>query len=809
VYVNQGQRVTAYNRFTEREVWNWPADAPPGAGRAADAGARGIGLAGAAGRDGQEAFDLNIVAVASGALVTVMGHAQSARRWPSGEVVCLDPLTGALRWKVDVGSLEGRRGDRGDALTGQELRGLFVHGWPVLADGRVYLMARRVSSQLVASAYVLALELEGGELAWVRHIVSTGGIRASPGRSFSALVHDRGELLIVTSLGAMARLDATTGVPEWVVRFNAPLNPGGLDARPWEVESAVVIKAESGKAEGGSSPLSALSAVWDGTVVALQPDGRRVVALDRKSGQPVASHPLGRGGGGEEARAGWGQPRYLLADEERVYAVSRRSVRAFDRRSLQEPVWVLGEARVEAGKVEEKGSDPFFSTLELRGRVQLAGGHLVVPEAGGILIVRAEDGAVVNRLARSPAPGGGNPVLAGGQLIVATDGRLDVYMPLARAERMLRERLAARGGADAEPALALMRLGMRARDFGRAMEAAGLAWQAIANAKAESGKMGSDPLNERGSDPFFPLALSDAQAELFEMLLAMDRHPGLGGSATLEQGQSLHAMIGQVAVTPAQRVLRHLAHGDWLVRRNSLAEAVEAWQTVLSDRELAEAMVQRLGSEKGSDPFSIRRGAAWARARLVELAARAGGRVAGGSGIYRPQSEYAAMRLAAIRKGHSAQKGSDPISAAGAMLALAREFPLAECAVEAAVEAGRVQAASARWREALEALNEALSLVEIRKADTPGGKKGSDPFSRSGVVPEAEIYGLMLEVCVSQSLEKHARGVMRHAAAAGVKVTGPVWAPPGAGPAGEWWRARRPSLGGGCGGGDDGVAGDE
>jgi hypothetical protein len=152
VYVNEGHDVHALDRFTGRAVWpTWSDRATPSTER----GRRQIA-------------DLNFVSVNDGAVVTLTGHAFADANTADRRVICLDEHTGRLRWAVRVNRLEGR----------DELEGLVPHGAPVIGEGVVYLLARKVSRQLLTSCYLLALDLADGRLLWARHVASSGGIRS-------------------------------------------------------------------------------------------------------------------------------------------------------------------------------------------------------------------------------------------------------------------------------------------------------------------------------------------------------------------------------------------------------------------------------------------------------------------------------------------------------------------------------------------------------------------------------------------------------------------------------------------------------
>ena len=266
VYVNEGRAIQAVDRFTGRALW------PPHVERTGPAAAE---------RVRRQLADLNIVAVGEGVLVTLTGHAYADAVTGDRRVVCLDAQTGERRWAGRLDRLPGT----------DELEGLFPHGAPVIRDGMVFLLARKVSRQLLTSCYVVALDLADGRLRWARHVASSGGIRTRLARPFSTVAYHEGDVAVATAIGAVARINATTGFTRWLRRYNPPLSPYLPERRPWEMSGPVITPRG---------------------LMALRPDHRRVVLLDSESGDEIESVA-------STGREAWNAPRYLLASDERVF----------------------------------------------------------------------------------------------------------------------------------------------------------------------------------------------------------------------------------------------------------------------------------------------------------------------------------------------------------------------------------------------------------------------------------------------------------------------------------------------------------
>lgn len=589
IYVNEGGSVHAVDRFTGRPLW--PAYHERSLPPSMDQGSRTIA-------------DLNIVAVRGGTLVTISGHAYADATKSERTVVCMDAQTGFLRWAARIDQLSGS----------DELEGLFPYGAPIIGDGQVYVAARKVSRQLLTSCYVMSLDLSDGHLVWARHVASSGGIRTRLARPFSNLLYDDGDLAVATAIGAVARIDATTGQTRWLRRYNPPLSPFLAERRPWEMAGPVMT------AQG---------------LVALRPDHRRIILLDWDGGDEL----LSVNATGSDA---WNSPQYLLARDGQVLGVGHE-IRAFRADALEAPVWSYPAGASDgAGGFGASAGD-----ADIRGRVQLVEHGVVVPTADGFALLDDESGRTIHRV---DAGSGGNPLAVGPQLIMAAGDRLAAYMPLDRAEQMLRQQITL-APMDPGPALALMRLGVRVRDLNLALEAAEMVIAVL-------------------NDSDHPRAA--VRQELFEVLLELDRQRI---PETIEQGEALHAMIGLVAQEPIQRVEHLLAYGDWLAD-HALGRAIETYQMILSTPALAQA-----GRE---DDGLIRPASTWAAQRIAgQIEAR-------GRGVYGPQAEFARTRL---ERAGQVQR-VDPRE----LVALAAEFPFSESAVEAAREAAVIFAANGQLR---------------------------------------------------------------------------------------------------------------
>lgn len=532
VYFNQGHTISAVDRYTGSPVWAQPYIERPSM-TVID-------------RDDEQAMDLNTIAVSPGGdmLVTLTGHAHATNRSSDGRVICLDARTGAPIWM--------RRLDRLDGA--DDMDGLFPFGAPIIAEGAVFVLARKISPQALTSTYLVSLELDSGATRWARHIVSSGSIRRAA-RAFSTIVHANGDLFIGGGVGAIARLNASTGETRWLVRFSVPINPTPHEQarRPWEILTPLVASGAAG-----------------GRVVALQPGTRRVLVLDRETGEVIETHDAA-------TREGWNGPAYLLGDDQTLFAIGRE-VRAFHMDNLAAPIWSSSDADLPP----------------IRGRVQVVDRSLIVPTDEGIFILDGRTGTPLHVLDVEP----GNPVAVDSQLLVAGNTRLDAFMSLSRAETMLRERIAA-APTDPEPSLALLRLA------GRVVSSTGLRLALDAADHAMHAIEAGTPEQRAGAR-----SRGGAQRQVFDLLIDLHRR-ALDSLRNDDAARLLYATLERVAETPSQRLEQQLAHADWLAATGDSLAAANMLHRILIDRELA--VLERVEGD------AERPAGAWVVSRLAAM----------------------------------------------------------------------------------------------------------------------------------------------------------------------------------------------
>lgn len=480
---------------------------------------------------------------------------------------------------------------------------LFPYGIVSLGPDAAYVLARRVTNRLETIDYLAALDLEGGDLRWLVPLGSCGGVRLGGTRPYAAPVVEGDSVFIAASVGVVARLDAADGSIEWLRREEVPLREGRFSTEAWEI----------------SQPLR----IGD-RLVSIAPDQSTMLELDARSGAVLDRHDL--------VDIGAGQPRYLLsatlADRRLLLAIGSDVV-AYDASDLTRPLWSYASVN-EAAVAEDPG---VANRNGIRGRVQIAGDLLLVPTGTSLKMLDLASGRIRQSLAWDEAA---NVLAADGQiLLVDKDSVASVMVP-----ETARQRLTVRQQVEPqrpEWPMAIMEL-----------EAA-CGRRDAAVAAAESALAAVERLGDAGE-----------RRRLFDQLIEYD----VMVRGDVELGRRVRDLLAAVAIEPDQRVLERLSRGDWHADRGEPAEAMEVWQSLLSDA--------TLGRQPVGDEGRIITARIAARERMRELAAQEG------DSLLAPAAALADLRVDRLL---------DSAAAADQLLAVAEEYPLSPAARRARREA--------------------------------------------------------------------------------------------------------------------------
>ncbi|HWB19914.1 MAG TPA: PQQ-binding-like beta-propeller repeat protein [Phycisphaerales bacterium] len=608
VYINEGHLVAAYNRITGQQLWTYD-DLPKVA---------------IISNDTEPVLDVNTVAVSGRSLVTLTGHALGTARTNSGTVICLDTQTGELRWALD----------RRRLMRGDDVGDMFPYGQPVIADDMVYITAREASRQQLTTEYILALDLNDGSLKWSQFVASSARLGLPP-RSLTSLTVKDGAVYVASMIGAFARIDASTGLIDWLRTFEVPINAGTQDTgrMPWEIASPVLTTD---------------------ALISVTPDQRRIVSLSKDTGEEMHSVSF-------NAEETWSPPRYLLADDQRLYLVGR-GISAYHMPDLTGDIW-----RFPVRASDQPPSTDPQRGLHITGRVQLTSAAMIVPSSDGLIFLDPETGKETHEVA---LPTTGNPLAIDSQILIAGADRLESYMPMDLAQHLLRDRIAA-NPADPQPAMSLLQIARRAHDRTLFIEASDIAVSAI-------GRM--DPADNSGSN------ILKARQSLLTLLVEADTPDFTNDQAF---GEKLFSRMNAVAVEPAQRVEFMLRYGDWLSSR-AVDRAVEQYQAILSDPVLGETWRELDGS--------------LCAARIAATQRLSALLTTHGPTIYAAQADLAAHQLQALL--------ADPAVEPSALDALADEYPLSGSAAEAVMHAAAMRVRNNQTLAALGAISHSSDVID-------------------------------------------------------------------------------------------------
>lgn len=288
VYLNSGQSISAWNRFTLSVLWRVRVDI----GRSAIINPP---------RDMEEALGLacdgeRVIALTG---LPIQYDQAASRR----ALLALDAQSGRVLWTRTV-----------DELGDPALQESMLSGPPIIDQGVIVLTAiKQVPRRRLNSAYMIGVDAATGRLLWTTQLGSMGalpyGVRPLAGdlstvRAGVAYRSDR--------IGFISAVETATGRLLWLRKMEAEFYGQGQSGQAWDTAAPV----------------------WHrGRLFTLTPDRREIVALDAATGAILAREPAGR----------WNSPRYLLFCAGRLIGVTPTDLYASDAEGFgnQQPVNLL------------------------------------------------------------------------------------------------------------------------------------------------------------------------------------------------------------------------------------------------------------------------------------------------------------------------------------------------------------------------------------------------------------------------------------------------------------------------------------
>ncbi|MBG83859.1 MAG: hypothetical protein CMJ40_04845 [Phycisphaerae bacterium] len=364
------------------------------------------------------------VAVDENDVVAWTGYSREGGVSETDDVVCLDLKTGGERWRFNLSETPGI----------DDAADLYPAGPPVIHEDRVLVLIRRERRQKLKSVYLLALDRLDGTPVFTSYIASTSS-QSDGLRPLTMPVVDGGDILVSTSIGAVACVDIASGRIKWLQRMATPVSStlATSRVRPYQLHRPLVFEDQ---------------------VISLTPDYRGLVRLDRESGRILERMSL-------EDQSGRSRPAYLLTDKKRVYVIGS-SIVAFDPRDLSRVLWT-------------KWPRPGARSTPLSGRVHVAGNQLLVPTGEQLQILDGPTGRLLDSL---DLEGSSIPLISDGHLLATSPNGMALHADIAVMSDALSKRLAERPG-ELESILGTARLAARSGDTDALLDQSSLLAESI------------------------------------------------------------------------------------------------------------------------------------------------------------------------------------------------------------------------------------------------------------------------------------------------------------------------------------------
>lgn len=561
LYLNDGETISAWDRFTMRPQWRARTVDDPDAPITDDV------LRSRRDSLGRNLEDPTGVTVHADLVLAVSGRANAGERRGDPRVHAFDRRTGARVWSVNPESLDA-------SLTGGSVRG------PVLVSDGVAVVAVRkmLRRRRLVSILLVGLELGTGELRWVRQVASTGSL---PFQQYSplpvGLAESDGVVYVTDVLGVAGAVEAATGRAVWVTRQAS--NPFQ------QTNNRMVWMA--------SNPI-----VHDGTMVSISADGLWVTRRDVATGEELGRRPC----------ADFGEPGYLVRAGDWLCAVGRSSVSVVS---------------LEGMEVDDVRRSVLVPDPGIRGRVVPAGDTLALPVSDGLLLIDPASQRGGSDMSRElvPLSRSGNALVLDGQAVVVDDSMAHNFLSWEVASALLEARLEA-DPSDPGPALIYTELAFRSGEVGRLVEITDRAIDAVeglaGTRRAEAGDRLFEALSLMVTAGGGLGGGLDPASAGWGGSVAGVSGSGVAGAVIEDASvvRDLLARMERLARTPSQRVVTVLAQAELAALEGDPVGALERYQRVLSDPSLR-------GAEWRGGPLVVRAGVEALR-RLERLLERDG-----------------------------------------------------------------------------------------------------------------------------------------------------------------------------------------
>ena len=557
VFVASARAIAALDRFTLRERWRIDTSSllvgMPEIERSP--AERGWGGGGRFGRQ-SVGEDATTVAVTGSTVVCAAQSPANSNDDGREAIVGLDARTGELRWRLSPAEID-------PALDGTaRVRG------PMLSENGIAVVTFRkeLTQKRVQALYAAGIEAATGRPLWCTLVSSIGSLPWNRGitQATDGGVITDGVFYRADRMGLIAAYSIADGRPLWIRRFASELYDSATTAPAYAIGIPVI----------------------DGDhLIALTPDRRQIVTLDRRSGALVSTLSSDR----------LGRPSYLLKVGNLLAGVTETRVAAI---ALDGSGPAHLSAAISDSPASVGGPSP------IRGRVIVAGDRILIPTARGVTALGGPDLKTREDL---PLDAVGNIVYDGGQLLACDDARCYSYLAWDEANRLLTARITA-DKADAASGVALTELAFRAGHPERILFGADAAIAAL----GDRGR--ADPLNQDRvrltaslcaiaqsvhARPAVAAAARPAQPKAVEV--DVPQRP------SLEVAAEIVVRIEKISVEPAERAAMLLIRGDQRSAEGKPTDASASYQAVLDNPALIGAVYQGQHIAQRADSEASRR----------------------------------------------------------------------------------------------------------------------------------------------------------------------------------------------------------
>ncbi|MFI5381089.1 MAG: PQQ-binding-like beta-propeller repeat protein [Tepidisphaerales bacterium] len=350
-------------------------------------------------------------------------------------LVCLDRVTGHLRWMASPADIPNNAGNP---------KNISFSGSPLVVGDNVYVIGRGSTGAGVEDCHVLCYDMNpgrpAGRLRWTCYIASSQngvanfGMPVMAPETLSHLAFAGGKVFVCTNLGAVAAIDAYSGATAWLVLYtrNESAAAGGRNRGMWNGWNQQVISQDTPR-PWVFNPVM----VSDGKLFVLPADARYLAVYDAATGEEIKQIPRDL----EITPSNSGRLDMLLAVNGRILAVATSTM-------VVHLDWTKAAVEKNNRSRLTPESVPWFFDFgdKISGRPFISKTSLVVPTVSSLSVFNIRNpanGRIVKRYPTGEWPSDktpdreapGNVVVAQDHVIIANPWNVSIYSDMASARK--------------------------------------------------------------------------------------------------------------------------------------------------------------------------------------------------------------------------------------------------------------------------------------------------------------------------------------------------------------------------------------